>query len=193
MLQPTASIPMGVVIRKAPGVTRWAAWSWQVVAVVPGAGPADWKEMRRDGETVDYHAATLTMDLWRAETEAYVEGLRARVPSVFVVLRQAGSAKKDGFPYKVHVVTASPYEAQDYQDSGEEVVERVPMPEGLAAFVQAFVDEHHREEPFVKRKRGRKFEAEPENGRGDPRIRQASDVYRAPGTNRPGSKKETVG
>ena len=47
-------IPLGVVIRKSPGVTRWAKWSWAAVAVLPGAGPAQWTELRREGDAVDY-------------------------------------------------------------------------------------------------------------------------------------------
>ena len=50
-------------------------------------------------------------------------------------------------------MTVCPYEAQDYLDSGEEIVEAVAMPEGVVAFVQAYIDEHHVDEPFYKRKR----------------------------------------
>ena len=32
----TATISLGVVIRKQPGVTRWAKWNWRAVAVLPG-------------------------------------------------------------------------------------------------------------------------------------------------------------
>ena len=59
-----ASMPVGIVVRRTPGVTRWAKWAWKVVAVLPGAGPANWRELRREGDAVEYHAATLTLDLW---------------------------------------------------------------------------------------------------------------------------------
>ena len=65
-----ASMPVGIVVRRTPGVTRWAKWAWKVVAVLPGAPPANWRELRRDGEAVEYHAATLTLDLWSTDTEA---------------------------------------------------------------------------------------------------------------------------
>ena len=58
------TIPVGIVVRRTPGVTRWAKWVWQVVAVLPGAGPAQWREMRSEGDTIEYHAATLPLDLW---------------------------------------------------------------------------------------------------------------------------------
>lgn len=172
-------LPIGVVVRRAPGVTRWAAWSWRVVAVLPGAGPAEWRELRHEGEAVEYHAATLTLDLHHTQTDAYLEALRARVPSVYVVMRPAAT---DGarMPYEVTLVTASPFEAQDYCDTGEDIVERVPMPEGLIAFVRDFIAEHHVEEQFKKRKRDRQRIDATQEGIGDARIVQAVDVYRAP-------------
>ncbi len=171
-------LPLGVVLRRAPGVTRWKKWSWQAVAVLPGAGAADWREMRREGDWIEYHAATVSLDLHGAETEAYRNALSDRPPSVFVVLRQEDSTE-DSKPC-VLLVTASPYEAQDYADSGEEIVEKVPMPPGLIAWVRDFVDQHHVDEKFIKRKRDGKRVDVIEDGVGDVRIRQDSDVYRAP-------------
>ena len=173
-----ARLPVGVVVRRTPGVTRWAAWAWRAVAVTPGGGPGHWTELRREGDAVEYHAATVTLELHRAETEGYLVALNGVPPSVFVVMRPP--AGRDGMP-AVERVTASAYEGQDYGDSGEVMVERVPMPDGLAAWIGAFCDRHHVEEPFVKRRRRRHFDDPKEDGKGDPRVRQAADVYRAPG------------
>lgn len=170
-------MPLGVVVRKTPGATRWAKWNWRAAGMLPGAGPADWQELRREGETVEYHAATLTLTLWAAETEAYRLNLSTRDPAIYLVLR---AAAQDGAPPEAALVTASPYEAQDYADSGEEIVEKIPMTEGVAAWVRDFVEAHHDEEPFVKRRRDKTRVDLVEDGKGDARIRQASDVYRAP-------------
>lgn len=170
------TIPLGIVLRKAPGVTAWVPWSWTAVAVLPGAGPADWREMRREGEAIEYHAATLHLELHGAETEAYLHGLTAEIPSVYVVMRESLGEE----PLDVLLVTASPYEAQDYTDSGEEIVEKVPMPAGLIAWVSAFVEAHHEDEVFVKRRRDKKRTDLVEDGVGDPRIAQVTDVYRSP-------------
>ena len=78
------------------------------------------------------------------------------------------------------LVTASPFEGQDYADTGEEIVEKIPMTEGLIAWVRDFALEHHRHEQFIKRKRDKARIDLVEDGKGDARIRQASDVYRAP-------------
>jgi hypothetical protein len=173
------TIPVGVVIRRLPGVTRWAKWSWRVVAVLPGAPEAEWVEMRREGDSVEYHAATVGMDLWRTDTEAYQTALNTDDPSVYVVLRTDTDAP-EGRELVVHLVTASPYDAQDYTDSGEEIVERVPMPPQLIAFVRDFIAAHHEDEVFVKRRRDKHRVDIVEDGKGDARISQLSDVYRAP-------------
>lgn len=169
-------MPLGIVIRKSPGVTRWAKWNWRVVAVLPGAGPADWRELRRDGAAVEFHAATVDLELWRGEAESYLTGLSTRVPSIYVVLSESDGAQG----VDVLLATASPYEAQDYADSGEELVEQVPMPEALMAWVREFVDAYYEEEVFVKRKRDKKRIDLVQDGIGDARIAADSDVYRAP-------------
>ncbi|MCF6444233.1 DUF3305 domain-containing protein [Nereida sp. MMG025] len=173
-------MPIGVVVRRLPGVTRWAKHSWKAVAVLPGASDAHWQELRRDGDAVEYHAATLSLDLHGAETEAYLHGLSAKDPSIYVIMREGESAD----PLDVVLVTASPYEAQDYTDSGEELVEKVPMTEGLLAWVQRFVTAHHHEEAFVKRKRDKKRIDITQDGKGDPRIASAADIFASPARQR---------
>lgn len=179
-----ASMPLGIVVRRTPGVTRWARYAWKVVAVLPGAGPADWRVLRQDGETVEYHAATLTLDLWSTDTEAYQVALAAKTPGVVIVLRDSG---RDDLPWEPVIATASPYEGQDYMDSGDGLIEQVPMPLGLIAWVRDFVAAHHVEQTFIKRKRDRKRVDLVEDGKGDPRVRQMADVFRAP---RPASRGE---
>lgn len=172
------SMRIGMVVRRAPGVTRWAKWSWTVTSVLPGAGDADWRLLRRDGDIEEYHAATLELELHATEAEAYHVNLSDTVPSVYVVMRTTGGERSLSFAR----VTVSPYEAQDYCDSGEEIVEKVPMPEGLAAWVREFTLPNHEFEPHVKRRRDRKRVDLVEDGIGDSRIRQMADVYRAPGS-----------
>ncbi len=184
MERKSISMPVGIVVRKTPGVTRWAKWAWKAVAVLPGASPADWRELRRDGDAVEYHAGTLPLELYRTDTEAYITALANDPPSVYVVMVEVEGGE---FPIKLHLVTASAFEAQDYQDSGEEIVEPVPMPAGLIAWVREWVEFHHVEERFVKRRRDKKNIDMSEDGIGDERIRQTADVYRSPR-----SKKRTL-
>ncbi len=181
------TLPLGIVIRKTPGVTRWAKWVWRAVAVLPGAGPATWRELRRDGETVEYHAATVPLELYRTDTEAYLTELSTETPSIYVVMREC-DGPKNGVPENdgpesgldVLLATASPYDGQDYADNGEDIVEQVPMPPALIAWVHDWVEKHHEEEKFIKRRRDKRRVDQVEVGIGDARIRQTADVYRAP-------------
>ena len=170
------TMPIGIVLRKARGVTKWVPWVWTATGVLPGAGPANWRELRRDGDTIEYHADTVTLELHGAETEAYLSGLTDRIPSLYIIMREIDAE----CPLEVVLVTASPFEAQDYADSGEEIIEKVPMPEGLVAMVRDFVDAFHHEEVFVKRRRDKKRIDLVQDGIGDPRIGTDADIYASP-------------
>ena len=173
------SLPLGVMVRRTPGVTQWAQWVWTPVAVVPGAPDAFWKPMREDGNVIDYLAGVAELTLYRSDVEAYKVSLNMDAPSLWVILvpDSIGASPSD---WVVGAVTASAYEAQDALDSGENLVEAVPMSEGLAAWVNEFVDLHYEDEPFQKRQRDRAQVDRVEDGRGDPRISQTTDVYRSP-------------
>ncbi|MFB2762193.1 DUF3305 domain-containing protein [Marinobacter shengliensis] len=172
-------LPVGAVVRRTPGVTRWARDIWTPVAVIPGAPEAFWKEMVRNGDVVDYHAGTVTMELFRADVEGYLVSLNMAVPSVWVVLDRDTTGQSPA-GWVVTTITASAHEALDTLDSGESIVEPVPIPESLAAWIKEFIDMHFVDEPFKKRRRDRVDVDAVEEGKGDPRIRQESDVYRAP-------------
>lgn len=180
----TMTIPMGVVLRRRPGVTRWAKWAWSVAAVLPFAGPGGFRVLREENGVTDYHAATIPMELHRSEVESYRISLMMKPPSVFVVLSKGADAGNE-HGIDVHLVTASADLGQNYQDSGEVIVETVAMPDSLLGVVADFCDAHFKEEPFRKRRRDRVETDLSEDGIGDPRIRQASDVYRSPGAQKP--------
>lgn len=177
--------PVGVILRRAPGATRWAKWRWSVAALLPGAPAAAGALIRREltqaGEIEERHAATLPLELHRTDTEAYLTALSNDPPLVWVVMRQDGLDRAPS----VHCVTASPFEAQDYADNGEEIVAAVPAPPELVAWISQFTGSHHRETPFKKRRRDRVATELKEDGIGDPRVRQMQDVYRAPGALKP--------
>jgi hypothetical protein len=169
-------MPIGVVLRRTPGATRWKKWNWVASSVLPGAGAAEWRELRRDGDAVEYHADTVPLELHGAEAEAYLHGLNAQVPCIYIVMRPGAGEH----PLDILLVTASPYEAQDYTDSGEEIVEKVAMPPLLQAAVQDFVDAFYQEEAFIKRKRDKKRVDLVQDGFGDPRVGKPADIYASP-------------
>ena len=123
------------------------------VEVVPGAGAVpEWLEIGRGAGWVRYLIGTAPLELHRRETEAYKVNLSNDPPQVYILLR---SDEDEDAPHeiKLFLVTASPYEAQDYLDTEDNMLLSVAMPDDVIAWVQAFIDKHHVDEPFYKRKR----------------------------------------
>lgn len=169
-------VPLGIVLQRRPGVTPWLQFTWRASSVLPGAGPAAWHQLRREGDVVEFHADTLSLELHGAEAEAYHHNLGTQVPCVYVVMRPGEGAA----PLDLMLVTASPYEAQDYADTGEEIVEKVAMPPSLLALVQDFVDRFYEDQEFIKRKRDKKRVDLVQDGVGDPRVQKAADIFASP-------------
>jgi hypothetical protein len=138
------TLPLGVVLERRRIDNPWTEFDWKPVAVIPGAAACDpegdWTVLREGEDWVHYHGGTLPLELFRRETEGYKTNLTYDPPRVFVVLRSGEDADcdHDVVPF---LVTACPYEAQDYLDSGEESVEAVAMPADVIAFVQSYVDQ----------------------------------------------------
>ncbi len=174
------TLPIGVILRKQPGLTRWAKWHWTAASVVVGVNHADWREVRQEGEVIDYLAGAVQLELHGAETGAYIHELNARVPSLYVIMRETDTTP----PFEIVTVTASPYEAQDYADNGEDIVEKVPMSDGVSEWIKTFVNQFHNEDPFVKRKRDKMNLEKSEDGIGDPRVRKTGDIYASPALKR---------
>jgi hypothetical protein len=151
-MQAGLEIPLGVVIAHEKVDHPWQEYAWRPVGVFLNAQPVtEWRELRRGPGFVHFHAATLPLELHRKETLGYKANLAEPSPAIYVVLRE----KADGGPQPVavHLVTASPHEAEAYTISGEEIIGTVAMPEPLRELIEAFIAEHHVEEPFVKRQR----------------------------------------
>jgi len=153
-------LDVGIIVERRDVDHPWLDVEWVPVGAVPGAPVLEpWTELERSEGIVRYHAATFTLVLHRRETEAYLHNLQTECPAVYVILREAESADEDETgdlpPMVVSLVTLSPYEAQDYMDSGEEAVSAVPMADQVRTWVASFVDRHHVEEEFVKRRRQR--------------------------------------
>lgn len=147
-------LAVGIVVERRESSHPWQDHVWLPVAVIPGAGPMDpagpWRELDRGDGRALFHAGTLEVELYRTDTEAYREAMAGDTPVLFVVLREDLDGDHEVVPC---AATVSLYEAQDFLDTGEDIVERVPMPEAMAAWVLAFIEAHHVDEKFVKRKR----------------------------------------
>jgi hypothetical protein len=145
------TMPIGIVVERRRIDHPWAKERWRPVEVVPGAGAREpWRLLVEGDGWARWLAAVLPLELHRKDTEGYRYTLSGHQPALFVVMRPAPG---EPFPwYPVHI-TASAWEAQGHQEFGDDIVEAVAMPEAIVAWVQDFVDRHHVDEPFYKRKR----------------------------------------
>jgi len=145
---------VGVVVERREIDNRWVDYTWEPVAVIPGVAPMaedqEWLPLREGEGWRHFLIGTLDIELFQGETEGYRANLSNSLPNVYVVLTRGNEADEpDIMPF---LVTVCPYEAESYTEGDEEIVEGVPMPEEIGAWVQNFVDTYHVDQPFKKRK-----------------------------------------
>jgi len=147
------TMTVGIVVERRDSNHPWADHLWRPVAVMPGAVAMDpagpWKLLRQGDGWEQYLAGTLDIEIWRTDTEAYLDCLSADPPQIYIVLRADIDGEHEVVPF---LATVSTYEAQDCADAGEDIVEGVPMPEQVMEWLKAFVELHHVQEPFKKRR-----------------------------------------
>lgn len=142
---------VGIVVERRVSANRWRPWCWRAVEIVPDLpGGAAWRLLVQGDGWVRYAAAGIVVELHPKQTEDYKYALSAHPPQLYVVLR---AAPQEPVPFQPFLVTASPWEAQAYQEPGDDLVDALPMPTALAAWIEAFVDRHDVEQPFFKRRR----------------------------------------
>jgi len=148
------SITVGVVIERREIDNPWQDHAFLPVAVIVGAPPMEasneWRELRRGDDWVHYHAGTLALDLHAGETEGYRKNLTEDQPAVYIVLTPGEEADEpEVMPF---LATVCPYEAESYTEDTDQIVEGVAMPPEIVAWVLDFVDRHHVDVVFKKRK-----------------------------------------
>ena len=132
--------------------------------------------------------ADASLDLHHAESEAYAENLASSDPAIYLVLRKNENsdeyddveADADAADMHVAEISLSPYNIQDYEDCGEDQVEKLQLQGPIAEFVEAFVAKHFQPEPFKKRQRDKAHVSSRDAGRGDIRRGQSGDVFQTP-------------
>jgi hypothetical protein len=146
---------VGVVLERRALANPWATESWRVVEVLPGvAAPMPWTVMSEGEGRQRVYAGDLELELFRSDTEGYRDNLASARPTLWVVLRRGGT-----HGIALHAATVDPREVEAHSDAGDDLIEPVPLPTTVMAWMQAFIERHHVERPFWKRKRDR---ADPE-------------------------------
>ncbi len=152
-------LSVGIVVERRNIDNPWQDYRWTPVEVIPGVAletDAPWKTLREEKDWAHFLVGSMDIELFRGETEGYRSNLSNEPPRVYVVLSPGEEADDpDVMPF---LVTVCPYEAERYTESGEDIVEGVPMPLEIAAWLQSFVDTHHVDEPFKKRKQKKAYD-----------------------------------
>lgn len=145
-------IPVGVIADRRVIDNPWVDHVWEPVAALPGVPetPA-WTELEIGPGYVRYYIGHAELLLTSSETANYRNNLIEGRPRLWIVVREEGPEP----PLTLAAVTADPMEGEAHTESGASIVAAVPMPPEIAAIVAAFVDEHHVERQFVKRRRDR--------------------------------------
>lgn len=152
-----AALPVAVVVERKDSANPWISETWRAIEVVidPPLGPG-WVELRRGVGFEHILVAAPELELHRSDLASYRYNLGGAEPLVFAVLRK----DPDGpHPVRVSLVTAAPDEAQKRSESGDDLVEGLPMPVAVRDWVRRFCACHPPDEPMRKRKRDR-YDAE---------------------------------
>ena len=183
-----------VIVEKQPLKNIWQPFRWVISDLMPlqlqigsGAPPINNTRLERlrvhDGIATgdDLFFADVWLDLHHAEAEAYAENLASSDPAIYLVLRHGEeededeldtAADEDAPDMHVAELSLSPYNIQDYEDCGEDQIEKLPLAGPIMKFVSAFVDVHYNPEPFKKRQRDKANLDARTGGRADPRLRR---------------------
>jgi Protein of unknown function (DUF3305) len=146
---------VGVIVERRAVDNPWVDHSWRPVQVLDGVpeSPA-WTKVSEGEGWQRFYAGPAELVLYRHETENYKFNLDGRMPSIWVFLRRSPEARG----IDLHGASCDPGEAQAHNDTGDDIVDAVPMPEAIQAWVSDYVARHP-PHTFTKRQRVR---AEPE-------------------------------
>lgn len=179
-----------VIVERQPLNNPWISHKWAVHDLIPldisaglGALPSGdiaLMPLHAASSDLELYMADIRIDLHHAEAEAYAENLQSSDPAIYVVLRRTEDVDSDEdedsgtgqncADVRLFDVSLSPYNIQDYEDCGEDQIEKLPLQGPIALFVESFVEQHFTPEVFVKRKRDKaRVDADTQRG-GDVRL-----------------------
>ncbi len=179
-----------VIVERQPLDNPWVSHKWVVHDLIPleisaglGALPSGdiaLTPLHSASSELDLYMADIRIDLHHAEAESYAENIQSSDPAIYVVLRRTEDvdsdedensvAGQDRPDVRLFDVSLSPYNIQDYEDCGEDQIEKLPLQGPIAQFVESFVEQHFTPEVFVKRKRDKaRVDADTQRG-GDARL-----------------------
>ena len=184
-----------IIFEKKEIDNQWESHKWIVNDLIPldvtsgeGYPPINDVKIRpllndvspQNSDNKNLFVADASIDLHRAEAEGYAENLQSSDPSIYIVLRDGDlieenekkSDEKRNIDVHLAEVSLSPYHIQDYEDCGEDKVEKVPLYGPILELLNKFVSIHFHPEEFKKRKRDKKNIDENIHRGGDQRLKK---------------------
>jgi hypothetical protein len=150
MSEPAEQRMVGIVAERQTVDNPWIDHRWRVTGILPGV-PAvpDWTCLEDRGGTRRYYAGAAELLLFPRETDTLKYNIEGEAPAIYVFMRAQPA------PPGMALVgaTACVGEAHAHVDSGSDLVEAVPMPADLHAWIADFVTRHHVDRPAWKRRR----------------------------------------
>ena len=185
-----------IIIERQPIDNIWQSHRWVIHDLVPlnlragdGLPPSNdihferLRQVKSGEESLSLFIAEASLDLHGAEAEAYADNLASAEPSIYAVFRK-NEDDDDNSDEEVDIhlaeISLSPYNIQDYEDCGEDQVEKLPLHGPIADFVKDFVDVHFKPEPFIKRKRDKARVERDQMGQADPRLKTQGNAFKIP-------------
>ena len=143
---------VGVIVERRKLKSAWGDFSWHPSAVLPGVPALSaWTVTAKGDGWEQYYVGAATLEMFRTETETLKYNLESAEPAVYVFLRH--TVEEPGI--ELFGATVCPGEAHAHRDTGDDIVEPVAMPPPIRDWVAAFVEAHHVEREFYKRKNQR--------------------------------------
>jgi hypothetical protein len=150
------TMEIGVIVERRRLSSPWADHAWMPTDVLVGAPTAaPWTVLDETPEATRFFAGTFLVEFFSTDTGSYRENILSGRPSLWVSLRPSD----DPPGVALAAVTANTAEAEALTEPGTHIIEAIAMPSAVRERLAAFVEAHHVERPFVKRKRNR---ADPE-------------------------------
>jgi hypothetical protein len=132
---------VAVVMQRRRLDNRWQSEAWEPFSVLLGTWPENQPRLLVDhADMQQWLHPGFELVLHRDEAEGYYLNVSVPGPRVFVLWRMEGDR---GLPLDV---TASYAEASRWLDGGHSV-DSVPMPQEIAAWLGAYVEQNYRPEP----------------------------------------------
>jgi hypothetical protein len=141
---------IGVVVERRALDNPWIDHAWLPAAILPGApAVAAWTVLSDQVGIRQFYAGSHQLSFFSVDTANYRDNLSSGAPKIWVSLR----LRDGGPPVEVIGVTADPAEGEAFTEAGEDIVEAVAMPAAIALRLAQFIQEHHVERDFYKRRR----------------------------------------